>query len=179
MTHRSLARDLLHAPASLPCSEFFHRLLSSAFIFESARNARSNPVIDRLGVLLFAEYLHLSEATRTRNRRTEPVNKALRHIESHFSEDTCLAGACHAAGVSRNVLIRHFTHELCTTPGRYVWKLRTEKGISMLAETGLTVAEIAYQCGFKTPFHFSRLVKQHQGVPPREVRRRAWAGRQD
>ena len=172
---RPLARELLQAPSSLPCSEFFHRLLSSAFILGCPWNADSNPVIDRLGILLCTEYLHLSQASRNRNRRTEPVNKALSHIENHFPEDACLAGACHAAGISRNALIQHFTHELRTTPGRYVWKLRTEKGISMLAETGLTVAEIAYQCGFKTPFHFSRLVKQHQGISPREVRKQAWA----
>ncbi len=42
----------------------------------------------------------------------------------------------------------------------------------------MTVAEIAYRCGFKDPFHFSRLVKKLQGLPPREVRRRLWAGQE-
>ena len=172
---RTLASELLHAPASLPCSEFLHRLFSAAFVFECARNSHASQVIDRLAVLLFAEYLHLSEASMNRNRRRDPLNKALNHIENHLSEDTCLEDARRAAGVSRNALIRHFAHEFCMTPGRYLWKSRTEKGISMLTETGLTVAEIAYQCGFKTPFHFSRLVKQHQGISPREVRKRAWS----
>jgi AraC-like DNA-binding protein len=52
--------------------------------------------------------------------------------------------------------------------------LRTERGIQMLVETGLTVAEIAYRCGFQSPFHFSRLATRLQGISPREIRRRAW-----
>ena len=172
---RAMALELAGAPASVQCSEFFSRLFSSALIFECARNAHSPSVIERLGVLLFAEYLHLSEASRQRNHRTDPVNRALVYFENHFHEEGCLLEACRASGVSMNALIRHFAHELRTTPGRHLWKLRTEKGIAMLAKTGLTVAEIAYQCGFKTPFHFSRLVKKHHGVSPRETRARAWA----
>ena len=171
---RKLASELLHAPPSVACSEFLNRNLSSAFVLERARNAHFNQVIDRLALLLFTEYLHLSEASRNRTRRTDPVNKALNYIENHISEDACLENARRAAGVSRNSLIHHFAHELHATPGRYLWKLRTEKGVSMLAKTGLTVAEIAYQCGFKSPFHFSRLVKEQQGISPREVRKRAW-----
>ncbi len=61
------------------------------------------------------------------------------------------------------------------TPARHLWKFRLERGVAMLEETGHTVAEIAYRCGFKNPFHFSRLIKQQAGRPPREIRRRAWS----
>jgi AraC family transcriptional regulator of arabinose operon len=44
----------------------------------------------------------------------------------------------------------------------------------MLRNTGLTVTEISERCGCKNPYHFSRLVKRSQGMPPREVRRQAW-----
>jgi AraC family L-rhamnose operon regulatory protein RhaS len=44
----------------------------------------------------------------------------------------------------------------------------------MLTETGLTIAEIAYTCGFKNQFHFSRKVTECQGMSPREFRRKAW-----
>ena len=39
-------------------------------------------------------------------------------------------------------------------------------------QTGPTVAEIAYQCGYKNPYHFSRQVKTSYGCPPSELRRR-------
>jgi AraC family L-rhamnose operon regulatory protein RhaS len=44
----------------------------------------------------------------------------------------------------------------------------------MLHETGHSIAEIAYQCGFKTPFHFSRLIKIHFGVSPKTLRQQGW-----
>ena len=47
-------------------------------------------------------------------------------------------------------------------------------GAKRVYDAGLTVAEVAYRCGFRNPFHFSRLVRAHQGLPPRDVRRRAW-----
>jgi transcriptional regulator GlxA family with amidase domain len=65
-----------------------------------------------------------------------------------------------------------------TTPARYLWQFRIERGAAMLGETGHTVAEIAYRCGFQNPFHFSRLVKQHFGQSPKEIRRHAWSKNQ-
>lgn len=76
--------------------------------------------------------------------------------------------------ISGNTLISQFQKRHHASPSRFLWKLRTERGIAMLRETGLSVAEIAYQCGFQNPFHFSRLVKQLQGIPPRDVRKQAW-----
>ena len=57
---------------------------------------------------------------------------------------------------------------------RYVWEARTRRGAQLLRETGLTVSEIAYRCGFQTPFHFSRWVKQVHGMSPKEFRAQAW-----
>ena len=52
--------------------------------------------------------------------------------------------------------------------------MRVDRGAGLLAATGLTVAEIADRCGFKNPFHFSRLLRKMQGNSPREARKRAW-----
>jgi transcriptional regulator GlxA family with amidase domain len=89
-------------------------------------------------------------------------------MEQHLTEPDCLQTAHVAAGVSRNTLITWFRTELQVTPARYLWRLRAERGIAMLAETGNTIAEIAYACGFRAPFHFSRHVKSLAGpVSPR------------
>jgi len=103
------------------------------------------------------------------------VNVFLRYVGDHFAEENCLPAARQAAGVSRNTLLNKFHQSLDTTPAHYLWKVRAERGISMLAETGRTVAEIAYHCGFKNPFHFSRLLKQQTGRSPKEIRHHAWS----
>jgi transcriptional regulator GlxA family with amidase domain len=71
-------------------------------------------------------------------------------------------------------MIGKFRAKMGTTPARYLWRFRTERGAAMLGETGLTIAEIADRCGFKSPFHFSRIIKQHFGQSPKSLRRQAW-----
>jgi AraC-like DNA-binding protein len=44
----------------------------------------------------------------------------------------------------------------------------------MLHETGLMIADIAHQCGFKNQFHFAREVTECQGMSPRQLRNKAW-----
>jgi transcriptional regulator GlxA family with amidase domain len=85
-----------------------------------------------------------------------------------------LAGASRAAAITPQHLIRVFRQHYQVTPGRYLWHARVERGAGLLAATGLTVSEIADRCGFKNPFHFSRLLRKMQGVSPRELRQRAW-----
>lgn len=170
----TLARELKKAAFVAAPSEVFNRLFSAGLVMGTSHTPAAERVITQLAVLLFAEFLHLTDAGRTGKQQPKPLRKALSYMEDHFADEHCLTGTLRASGVSRNAIIRHFTQELGLPPARYLWRLRTEHGISMLAKTGLTISEIAYQCGFKTPFHFSRLVRQHQGCPPRTVRKQAW-----
>lgn len=170
----TLRRQLRLAPFSVPCTDLFDRLLASALLISDTRSNTAKQLVDQLCLSLFACFLELRERARAKTLDDQNVARALRHMEEHFADAQCLAGALHAAGCCRNLLIRKFARQTGLPPARHLWKLRTEKGIAMLAETGLTNAEIADRCGFKNPFHFSRLVKQHQGIAPREVRRRAW-----
>ena len=71
-------------------------------------------------------------------------------------------------------LVKLFNQHLRSTPMRFVWNARLRRGVELLMQSGLTVSEVAEQCGFQTPFHFSRLVKQRYHLSPKELRRRAW-----
>jgi AraC family transcriptional regulator of arabinose operon len=173
----ALRRELREAPAEgLPCSETFQRICSAAFLLQTVRTPAAERVVEALSLALFAEYLDMARAAAaTGTRRDEAVARALRHMEEHLDAEDCLRGAQRAAGCSVNALLYKFRSALGTTPARHLWRLRTEKGRALLAETGWTVAEIAERCGFKNPFHFSRSIRKHHGHAPRELRRRAWA----
>ncbi len=172
-----LRRRLAKAPASAPCSETFRHLHAAAFELAGPVREPGRRVLLGLALCLFHEYAHMARADGAGAPRMAPVHAALRHMEEHFGREDCLAGAHRAAGISRNALIYKFREAMRLTPARYLWRLRVERGVAMLAETGLTISEISGRCGFSNPFHFSRLVRQAQGAPPREVRRRIWEGR--
>jgi AraC family transcriptional regulator of arabinose operon len=171
----ALRRELNRATTKeVPASESFQRIMSAAFLLRPAQRAEAARVVDALALALFAEFLDMAEQAHGEERADQAVQRAVRHMEDHFSEEDCLNTARKAAGCSGNALIYKFKHETGLSPSRYLWKLRTEKGIAMTAETGLTIAEIAERCGFKNPFHFSRLVRRLHGHAPRELRSRAW-----
>ncbi len=103
-----------------------------------------------------------------------PVEKAVAFITERYREDINLARMAAAAGITGAHLIRLFKQHLHITPERYLWRTRIQVGLGMLRDTGLTASEIAYASGFKTPYHFSRLVKEHTGKPPGAYRRDHW-----
>ena len=107
-------------------------------------------------------------------RGLRPVARLLDWLGEHGAEPVDLATLAKVAGVSAAQLVRVCKRELGETPLRYVWRVRTTRGVQLLRDTGLTVGEIAWRCGFQTPFHFSRWVRALEGVGPREVRRGAW-----
>jgi AraC family transcriptional regulator of arabinose operon len=166
---------LRQAPASAPCSEVFRLLLAAAFKLRTPRHRATACLVEQLGLCAFAEYLNASRLTGLETGQDPAVRAFLNHVDDHFAEEDCLHSAHLAAGISRNAMIYKFRKEMRETPARYLWRLRIERGAAMLGETGHTTAEIAYRCGFKNPFHFSRSVKQHFGCSPKDLRHRAWS----
>jgi AraC-like DNA-binding protein len=162
------------ACAAAPPSECFARLASAAFLLLPDASDAAGRAVDALAAALFSEFLNMAAHAAAAPQRDACVARALRHMQGHLSEPGCLAGAQRAAGCCANALIYKFKAAMGATPARHLWRLRAEKGLELLADTGLSVAEIAEQCGFRNPFHFSRCIRGLQGASPREVRRRAW-----
>lgn len=104
----------------------------------------------------------------------EPLRRAVDHIENRYGDACSVDLLARTAGVTGAHLIRLFGQHLGTTPMQCVWKRRVEAGAQMLRETGLAISEVAYQCGFQTPFHFSRMLKNHSGQSPRAYRKKIW-----
>jgi AraC family L-rhamnose operon regulatory protein RhaS len=166
--HPELQQLLLRVPQTLPCDEVQARLLAAGMALGSADSEIERGIVDQIGVALFGAYANAGAGEADRG----VVALAVRYMEEHLTDRDCLKGAHLAAGVSRNTMISRFRSELGVTPARHLWRLRAERGMAMLAETGRTVAEVAYACGFSDPFHFSRLVKALQGAPPSKLRRK-------
>lgn len=110
-------------------------------------------------------------------QNTSPaVERALSWIRSHYAGEIKLNDLAWEAGVTPEHLVRLFNKHEQETPIHYVWKYRSERAVELLEHTGLPAAEIARQCGFKTPHHFSRTLKQFTGRTPSEIRRASWSG---
>ncbi|MCH9845416.1 MAG: GlxA family transcriptional regulator [Alphaproteobacteria bacterium] len=74
------------------------------------------------------------------------------------------------AGISCRQLERLFYQHLGISPRRYYLKIRLERAKRLLQQTNLSIAEIAFACGFNTASHFSRCFHNIYGFTPRSNR---------
>jgi len=136
----------------------------------------ANAFLDDLGLTVIRAYL--MEYVLMRGRHTEPeaLQRARAFMEAQIGRSLTVIEIADAALVSTPHLIRLWRQQYGSTPARDLWRIRTQRGVDMLRETGLPVAVIADRMGFRTPFHFSRLVREATGMSPRTLREEAWHG---
>ena len=77
-----------------------------------------------------------------------------------------------SAGVSKTEVLRCFHKTLQTTPYSYVMEVRLSKATDLLAQTGLSVGEIASRTGFNQQSYFGKRFKEKTGMTPLEYRRK-------
>ena len=53
----------------------------------------------------------------------------------------------------------------------YVRSVRLQKARELLQSPELSISEVAYQCGFKSPVYFSQVFKETLGVSPSATRK--------
>lgn len=97
----------------------------------------------------------------------------LRYVEIHLSDPKLNAEmVAQACGISRRYL-SHLLRQNGTSFPNLVWDWRLKTAHEWLSsETGntISIAEVAFRIGFKSPAHFSRLFKRVYKVSPREYR---------
>ena len=171
-----LARACDAAPDVLPVTRRFEQLMELGLSLPRDAGERAPGLVEALGLSTLQEYVFAgTRAPASERDEPDALRRALEWIgqEGHHAVD--LPGLAKEAGVSSAQLVKLFRRHLGTTPIRHVWEARTRRGAQLLRETGLTVGEVAFRCGFQTPFHFSRWVRELYGVSPRALRAKAWS----
>jgi AraC family L-rhamnose operon regulatory protein RhaS len=165
-----IRQKLKRAPLALEASDTLRQLMDMGKKLSGENRDDVRAFRDALGEALICAYLHQANLDRGEALVPEAVSKGKDFIESHFCESIESRDIARKAGVSPQYLVRLFKRSLGMSPVQYVWSLRAEKGAFLLRQSGLTVGEIAYQCGYKNPFHFSRHLKTTYGHSPRDLR---------
>jgi AraC-like DNA-binding protein len=155
------------------------RMLKSLIASAAAYGERSSPQCAKLVAEHLIDLMQIiaadSWAPRSVGRSATLLAYAKRFIERNMSnEQLDIEAVAKAMGTSTRYIARLFASE-GTTIMRYLWRLRLEraKGILTDPESPLRINEIAWQCGFASAAHFSRMFKKAFGVNPKEARRLA------
>ena len=97
------------------------------------------------------------------------VKTAQEYIRRNFQSVT-VAALSEYIGITRSYLSHIFQKKLRTSPQAYIVRTRLEQGRKMLAETTLSVQQIAEKIGYENPPAFSKMFHSVYGESPSHYR---------
>ncbi|MDR0597596.1 MAG: helix-turn-helix domain-containing protein [Treponema sp.] len=98
------------------------------------------------------------------------LRKAERFIWENYTRKISLQEIAAAAGLSAPYFSTIFKEEMGENLSSYLNRLRVDKARHMLAETDISLAEIAASCGFEDQSWFSKIFKSFTGISPGKYR---------
>lgn len=104
-------------------------------------------------------------------QRHSAALKLTRYIDEHFGENISLSRLGRELGFSLPYLSRLFHREVGTSFQQYLQKTRIEHSCRLLAETRLTIMQIAQEVGYNDTKHFGKLFRETVHMSPREFRK--------
>jgi AraC family transcriptional regulator len=93
-------------------------------------------------------------------------------MREHLAERIDLPTLSSVLAVSPGHLGRLFKQRTGRTPHQFLIDLRLEAAEGLLADTDLSVTQIAWRVGFASPSHFVTTFRARRGSTPLEFRRR-------
>lgn len=106
-------------------------------------------------------------------RSADRIKRMLQYIQDHYAEDVSVDQIAASASISASECLRCFHDMIGTTPNQYLRDRRAQRAAELLCGTGLSVTEIAGQCGFQDGSYFARSFRQVYGCGPTAYRRKA------
>jgi LacI family transcriptional regulator len=99
------------------------------------------------------------------------VQSALHFIRLRATDQICVEDVLREVPISRSVLERRFQTFLGRTPAAEIQRVRLERARLMLAETDMSIPNVATQSGFGSPEYMSFAFKREVGQTPLQYRR--------
>lgn len=107
-----------------------------------------------------------SSIARAIDSRNPKLLHVLRAMYANIEEPLSLEELARDAGVSRRQMERQFTQSLGDPPATIYRNIRLDRAHSLLAETDMSVMEVAMACGFNSVSVLTRHFKRRFGTTP-------------
>ena len=102
----------------------------------------------------------------------EFLDKVISVIKSNMSEgDFDVVQLADALAVSKSSQYRKMKIATGLSPIEFIRNIRLKHGSQLLKDKSISVAEVAYECGFSNPKYFATCFKEEFGVTPKEYQK--------
>jgi LacI family transcriptional regulator len=108
-----------------------------------------------------------SDAFATNDRMVAAI---LRHARENLAEGVSVNDLARKFNMSRRHLNRMLVARLGMAPLSILQRLTIERAKQLLIHSGLSISEVAAQCGYDSPSRFGVLFRRSVGVAPRQFR---------
>lgn len=107
--------------------------------------------------------------------KVERLQRVLSYLDKHWEETITLGEVAQVAALHPQSLSRFFGQHLGLSFQEYLLQLRVSHAARLLIETGRTISDIAFSCGFNNLSNFNAQFKRIKGRPPRSFRKQGAA----
>jgi AraC-like DNA-binding protein len=177
---RRLERWLARS-AVLPRTVWIHELVHRYVFERHALGVHDNLAVRFLEIEIAKEIYFLfrdresgAERSTIVRAHSQPVQRALHHIEANLFHECSIARLARHAGASASTLLRAFRSEIGCSPGAY-WRNRKLDEALIALRAGRSVAEVATRVGYENPTAFGFAFRRRFGRPPSAFRPRGRA----
>lgn len=94
------------------------------------------------------------------------VNSAIEYLSDHIGENVKFSDLSNHLGYSESYIAKLFRNVLHSSVKEYQISLKIEKAKTLIIEKKLSFSEIAYQLGFSSVQHFSKMFKEKTHFSP-------------
>ncbi|MDO4322701.1 MAG: AraC family transcriptional regulator [Lachnospiraceae bacterium] len=133
-------------------------------------NGKNFPQVMKNVYLTLEKYLD-EEQKKLKEKMGKPITMAVRYIRENYGKQISLEDVASDCNVSGNYLSRLFKDEMGIGFNEFLTQVRLEESEKLLAETNLTIKEIAAMVGYLDEKYYSKLFKKVTGIKPTEYRR--------
>lgn len=131
-------------------------------------------IIEQIIVHLLRRYMNVRRSSELEVSRVGLVDRRIRRaielMHAHLERELSLEELAAAAYLSPFHFARLFKKLLGTSPHAYLALLRVRRAQTLLAETDLSVTEVAARVGYGSSSHFAKAFRQATGLTPRAFR---------
>jgi AraC family transcriptional regulator len=135
---------------------------------------RSDYIARAIVAQVYSRHTHLRDTPRTYDSNAPLSQAQIRRIsdymQTHISGDFQVAELAASIGLSRTIFFERFLHTTKHTPNQYLQIMRINKAKQLLREKKLSLADIAFACGYADQSHFARFFKRFVGASPGKYR---------
>jgi AraC-like DNA-binding protein len=141
------------------CAHIFEAITSSGKIDTGREFYLCGKIFELLSLLS-------GKGTPCKDNTTGYVQHALNHVHLNYRSKLSVEELAVSLNIDRAYFSRIFRRQTGKTPRQYIVEYRLRKAAELIVYQNLLSSDAAREVGYTDIFHFSKMFKQHFGVPP-------------